>query len=464
MVSARTCLEGQIIECANDLAPGREIAREGRSLVRVAVMTEATEPSSAADAEATRLAVGALFQPFSPVYQQDPARAFYAEAHARAPVAYSPAFFSYLVTGHAEVLQVLRDPLLYSSARILEPIVPFPAELLAELQRRTTFPLPPGLFNNDPPDHTRARLLFSRAFTPAKVAALEPQIRRFAEELAAGLRAGPQAIELMHDFAFKLPMRVISALVGVPYEDMDQLKAWQGDWFKLYDPALDLAAKLAAAAGFVAYQTYYAALIERRRAQPTDDLISALVRAREGHDAFTNDEIISHLIVLLFAGYETAASLTGSALFALLAEPRLWARVGDDAALLQAVIEESLRMHAPVQMEPRHTTAPTRLGGIEIPAGSPVFTFFGAANYDPRVFAEPLRFDLARANGTRHLGFGWGVHSCLGASLARLELRVGLQTLRAALPELRLADPEAPRAYLPSLFFRTPVAVSALRG
>ncbi len=427
-------------------------------------MTEVHEHTSAAEAEATRLAVGALFQPFSPVYQEDPARAFYAEAHARAPVAYSQAFYSYLVTGHAEVTQVLRDPLLFSSARILEPIVPFPAELVAELQRRTTFPLPPGLFNNDPPDHTRARSLFSKAFTPGKVAGMEPQIRGFAEELAAGLRAGPEAIELMHDFAYKLPMKVISALVGVPYEDMDQLKAWQDDWFKLYDPALDLASKLKAAGGFIAYQGYYAELIERRRAAPADDLISALVRAREGTDAFTNDEIISHLVVLLFAGYETAASLTGSALFSLLAEPSLWARVGDDAALLQAVIEESLRMHAPVQMEPRHTTGPATVGGVEIPPGSAVLTFFGAANYDPQVFADPLRFDLTRANGTRHLGFGWGVHSCLGASLARLELRVGLTALRAALPGLRLVDPSAPRVYLPSMFFRTPAAVPALRG
>ncbi len=427
-------------------------------------MTEVSEPSSAAETEATRVSVGALFQPFSPVYQLDPARAFYAEAHARAPVAYSAAFFSYLVTGHAEVLQVLRDPQLFSSARILEPVVPFQPELIAELQRRGTFPLPPGLFNNDPPDHTRARALFSKAFTPAKVAALEPQIRGFAGELAAGLCAGPEAIELMHDFAYKLPMRVISALVGVPFEDMERLKSWQDDWFKLYDPTVSLAAKITAAGGFMDYQAYYAALIEQRRAQPADDLISALVRAREGTDAFTNDEIISHLVVLLFAGYETAASLMGSTLWSLLAEPSLWARVGGDATLLQAVIEESLRMHAPVQMEPRHTTGPATVGGVEIPPGSAVLTFFGAANYDARVFPDPLRFDLERPNGTRHLGFGWGVHSCLGASLARLELRAGLQALRAALPELRLADPAAPRAYLPSMFFRTPAAVPALRG
>ncbi len=421
------------------------------------------DASAAAPSEADRLAVGALFQPFSPAYQDDPARAFYLEAHARAPVAYSPTFFGHLVVGHAEVGQVLRDGVLFSSAKILDPVVPFPPELLASLERGV-FPLPPALFNNDPPNHTRARALFSKAFTPAKVAGLEPRIRSFAGQLTQELAAsGTTTAELMHDFAFKLPMRVISELVGVPYEDMAQLKSWQDDWFKLYDPALDLPAKLKAADGFVAYADYYRALLERRRAAPADDLISALLRARDGEDAFTSEEVISHLVILLFAGYETAASLFGSLLFELLGAPDLWQRVGDDTALLQAAIEETLRMHAPVQMEPRHTTAATVLGGVDIPAGSTVYTFFGGANYDPRVFPDPLRFDLNRPNGARHLGFGWGVHACLGASLARLELRVGIQALRAAFPGLRLAE-GATRSYAPSLFFRTPIAVPVVLG
>jgi cytochrome P450 len=440
---------------------GREIAGAPASLVPLEMMTDDARALRSPDAaEAERLAVGDLFQPFSPAYQEDPARSFYVEAHRRAPVAYSAPLGAYLVTSHAEVSAVLREPQVFSSARILEPMVPFAPEVL-EVFKRGVYPLPPALFNNDPPAHTRARLLFSKAFTPAKVAALEPQIRGFAAELAAGLAAGPDEVELMHGFAYKLPMRVISALVGVPYEDMEQLKRWQDDWFRVYQPDLDLPARIAAAEGFVAYQKYYEALIERRRASPTDDLISALLRAREGEDAFSTGEVISHLIVLLFAGYETAASLTGTALFELLGDRSLWARVGDDPALLQAVIEESLRMHAPVQMEPRHTTRAATVGGVEIPAGAAVFTFFGAANYDPRVFPDPLRFDLSRPNGARHLGFGWGVHSCLGASLARLELRVGLQALRAAFPQLRLAE-GARRSYLPSLFFRTPAAVPAL--
>lgn len=436
------------------------IARGPATLVPLEEMTDAREPTSTAPAEAERLAVGGLFQPFSPVYQEDPARSFYVEAHARAPVAYSQAFFAHLVTSHAEVMQVLRDPVLFSSARLLEPMVPFAPELLERLQRGT-FPLPPGLFNNDPPSHTRARLLFSKAFTPASVAVLEPQIRRFAKELADELAAGPEAVELMRDFTYKLPMKVISALVGVPYEDMAQLKLWQDDWFKLYDPTVDAAGKLVAADGFVAYQRYYADLIARRRAQPADDLISAMLRVREGEDVFTTEEMISHLVVLLFAGYETSASLMGSLLFELLGHDDLWRRVGEDTPLLQAATEETLRMHASVQMEPRHATRPAVVGGVEIPAGGTVMTFFGAANYDPKIFPDPLRFDVSRPNGTRHIGFGWGIHSCLGASLARLEVRVGMQALRAAFPQLRLAD-GARRSYLPSLFFRVPTAVPAL--
>ena len=424
-------------------------------------MSEASDKPARSD-HAERLAIGALFEPFSPEYQRDPARAFYLPAHTRAPVAYNPTYFAYLVTGHAEVTQVLREPVLFSSAKILEPVVPFAPELLAALERGV-FPLPPALFNSDPPDHTRARSLFSKAFTPAKVAGLEPQIRRFAGELAGELAAGPAAFELMHDFAFKLPMRVISALVGVPYEDMPQLKAWQDDWFRLYDPAIPTATKLQAAAGFVAYADYYRDLIARRRKAPQDDLISALLRAREGEHAFTDEEVISHLVILLFAGYETTASLLGSLVFALLEQPARWDAVGREPAALQAAIEETLRMHAPVQMEPRHATADAVIGGVDIAAGSTVFTFFGAANHDASVFPDPLNFDLTRPNGARHYGFGWGVHSCLGASLARLELRVSLQTLRAAFPALRLAE-GATRSYLPSLFFRTPAAVPVVRS
>lgn len=403
-------------------------------------------------------AVAELFQPFSPAYIASPARAFYLRAHAEAPVAYSEAFSAWLVTGHAEVTQVLRDAVLFSSARNLDPVVPLAPEVVAEV-RRGIDPLPPSLFNNDPPAHTRARALFSRAFTPARVAALEPAIRAAAEELTGGLARRGGSAELMQELAFPLPMRVSAALIGIPFEDAPRIKAWQDGWFRTFDPAVSLAEKIQGARGFVDCQRYYADLIERRRAEPADDLLTALIRARgEDEQPFTPEEMFVHVFILFFASYETVASLTGSTLFRLLADPALWAAVGEDPALLTAAVEETLRLDAPVQMEPRHTTAKAVVGGVEIPAGERLFVFFGAGNHDARVYPDPLRFDLARPTPSRHLGFGWGVHTCIGATLARAEVKAALQALRAAFPRMRLAEGARPN-HIPSLFFRTPAAV-----
>ena len=412
-------------------------------------------------AEGERRAVGELFQPFSPAYVEDPVRAFYLPAHARAPVAYSEAFSAWLITGHAEVTQVLRDPVVFSSARNLDLAVPPPPEVMEEVLRGI-FPLPPALFNNDPPGHTRARALFSRAFTPARVAALEPTLRAAAADLTRALagRGGPA--ELMQGMAYPLPMRISAALIGVPFEDAPRLKASQDDWFKLMDPGVSVEQKIAAARGYVVYQRYLVDLIERRRAAPGDDLVSALVRARhEDEQPLSVEEMVSHLVILFFASYETVASLTGSTLLRLLEDPALWAAIGEDPALLAAAIEETLRLDAPVQMEPRCTTAPAALGGAQIPADAKLFVFFGAANHDAKVYPDPLGFDLARPSPHRHLGFGVGVHTCIGASLARAEVKIAVQSLRAAFPRMRLAE-GARRSYLPSLLFRTPAAVPVI--
>lgn len=416
------------------------------------------EPAaSSADA---RRAVAALFQPFSPAYVEDPARAFYLPAHAQAPVAYCEAFDAWLVVGHAEVTQVLREPNLFSSTKNLEPSGPIPEAAMEEL-RQGIFPLPPALFNNDPPAHTRARALFSKAFTPARIAALEPAMRAVSEELVRALPRTGGIADLMHDLAFPFPMRISAALVGIPAEDIFQLKAWQDGWFQLYSPEPDVEAKTAAAHGFVLYQRYLADLIEQRRAEPADDLLTALIQARvEGEQPLSVEEIVSHLIVLFFAGYETTASLIGSLTLRLLERPGLWEAVGQDPGLLAAAIEETLRLDAPVQMEPRHTTADAVVGGVQIPAGARVYVFFGGASYDPKVFPDPLRFDLARERSpqARHLAFGWGIHTCIGGPLARTEARIAVEGLRAAYPRLRLAEGARP-SYTPSLMFRTPAAV-----
>ncbi|WP_437971939.1 cytochrome P450 [Sorangium sp. So ce260] len=410
--------------------------------------------------------VGALFQPFSPGYADNPALAFYQAAHREAPVAYSEAFSAYLVVGHAELTQVLREPVGFSSAHILDLPPDLPPEVTAEL-KRGIYQMPPALFNNDPPGHTRARALFSKAFTTARVASLEPTIARAAEALVRAMDTGRGPVDLMQALAFPLPLQIIAALVGIPLEDAPLLRACQDERMRLYDPALDTARKVEAARRSVDYERYLADLIERRRAEPADDLITALIGARlDGEAPLSVEEMISHLIVLFFAGYETVASLIGSLVLRLLEAPALWDAIGSDTALLQAAMEEALRIDAPVQMEPRRATAPAVVGGVEIPAGATAFAFFGAANHDPAVFPDPQRFDVSRPVGgprARHLGFGWGVHTCIGAALARIEVRCAVQALRAAFPGLRLAAAARP-SYAPSLFFRKPTAVPVTLG
>ncbi|WP_433937209.1 cytochrome P450 [Sorangium cellulosum] len=404
--------------------------------------------------------VGALFEPFSPAYANNPAGAFYEAAHREAPVAYSDALSAYLVTGHAEVAQVLRDPVVFSSAHILDLPPDLPEEVKAEL-RRGVYEMPPALFNNDPPGHTRARALFSRAFTPARVASLEPTIAATADALVRAMDPGGGPVDVMQALAFPLPLQIIAALVGIPIDDAPLLRACQDERFKLYEPGVDTARMVEAARRFVSYERYLADLIDRRRADPADDLITALLRARvDGEAPLSVEEMISHIIILFFAGYETVASLVGSVVLRLLEAPGLWDAIGSDAALLQAAIEETLRIDAPVQMEPRRAKAPAVVGGVEIPAGATAFAFFGAANHDPAVFPDPQRFDVGRPVDPRrrHLGFGWGVHTCIGAPLARIEVRCAVQALRAAFPGLRLAGAARP-SYAPSLFFRKPTAV-----
>lgn len=428
-------------------------------------MVEDNAPQEPPIAESLRR-VGALFEPFSPSYADNPALAFYQAAHREAPIAYSEAFSAYLVVGHAEVTQVLREPVGFSSAHILDLPPDLPPEVIAELQRGI-YQMPPALFNNDPPGHTRARALFSRAFTPARVASLEPTITRAAEALVRAMAPGGGPVDLMQALAFPLPLQIITALVGIPHEDAPLLRACQDERFKLYEPALDTARKVEAARRFVAYERYLADLIERRRAEPADDLITALIGARvDGEAPLSVEEMISHLIVLFFAGYETVASLIGSLVLRLLEAPALWDAVGSDTALLQAAMEETLRIDAPVQMEPRRAKAPAVVGGVEIPAGATAFAFFGAANHDPAVFPDPQRFDVNRnvaGPRARHIGFGWGVHTCIGASLARVEVMCAVQALRAAFPGLRLATAARP-SYAPSLFFRKPTAVPVTLG
>lgn len=396
--------------------------------------------------------LGTTYNPFAPPQRDDP-YPFYAQARHDEPVCHVPYLNLWLVTRHEDALTVLRDPTRFSSADFLKPMIPWPPEIAKILD--SGYPEAPGLVNNDPPAHDRIRALFSAAFSPRRVAEMEPDIRALAHELVDQF-ADQGQVDLVHHFSDPLPMMVIGDLLGIPRSDIRMLKGWCDDRMLLYAPEIPLEQKLIYAEHYMAFQRYCEAMIEHRRSHPCDDLTTALVNARiDGMTPLTNAEIIVNMLILFFAGHETTSSLIAQMIYLLLTNPEQWQALQADRSLIPAVIEESLRIASPVQGEPRTATEPVELGGAQVPAGSRLHVMYAAANHDPAVFPDPEQFDIRRDNLRRHVAFGWGVHFCLGAALARLESRIALETLLDRLPNLRI-DPDYTPEFVPSFFLRNP--------
>ncbi|MEV6591609.1 cytochrome P450 family protein [Streptomyces acidicola] len=297
------------------------------------------------------------------------------------------------------------------------------------------------LLNIDPPDHTRLRRLVSKAFTPRRVVEFAPRV----QELADGLidRFAPQGeADLIHDFAFPLPIYAICDLLGVPREDQDDFRDWAGMMIRHGGgPRGGVARSVKKIRG------YLAELIHRKRSHLGDDLISDLIRASDHGEHLTENEAAAMCFVLLFAGFETTINLIGNGMYALLRNPEQRALLQrsierGETGLLDTGIEELLRYDGPVELATwRFATEPLTIGGQAIATGDPVLVVLAAADRDPARFAEPDRLDLSRRDN-QHLGYGHGIHYCLGAPLARLEGRTAIETLLRRLPDLRLAaDP-----------------------
>ena len=293
------------------------------------------------------------------------------------------------------------------------------------------------MLNVDPPDHTRLRRLVSRAFTPGRVAALEPAIRAIARRLLDGLAtAGPDAaVDLVEGYAYPLPFGVIGELLGIPAADRPRLHAWFGvlltGWAGDPPPAA-----VQASDGIVAY---LGKLVQAKRRRPAGDLVSVLVTAADG-DALTTQELLSSLFQLVVAGHDTTASLIGNGVVALLDHPGQLAALRADPGRLPAAVEELIRFTAPVPHATfRVTSEPVTIGGVPIPAHEQVLVCLGSANRDPGRFPAPDVLDIGRRDAGANLGLGHGPHYCLGASLARLEARVAFEELLGRHPGLRLA-------------------------
>ena len=293
----------------------------------------------------------------------------------------------------------------------------------------------------DPPDHTRLRSLVNKAFTPRRAEALAPAVTSILDELLEPLlRRG--RMELMSQLAYPLPARIICELLGVPPDD----QAFIVDRAPAMAIALD-PGPMRTAAGVEAAERaaedlggYLTDLIEQRRRHPGDDLLSALLGAEEEGDRLTHEELLATALLLLVAGHETTANLIGNGILALLRHPAELARLRDDPELDRNAVEELMRYDGPIHITQRVTTGAIELPDATIPKGRIVILCLAAANRDPLAFPRPNRLDLTRPQ-PNHVGFGGGIHFCLGAALARVEARIVIPELVRRLPGLRLAGP-----------------------
>jgi cytochrome P450 len=373
-----------------------------------------------------------------------------------APVVHNPLFDLWFVTGHDEVVAVLKDPARFSSADILKPQHALSPEIAAVLEGADPGVYP--LLSCDPPLHTRVRNLVARAFRPPRIAALEPRIRAIAEGLVEGFAAAGE-VDVIERFAYPLPMRLTSEMFAIPAADVDRIKAFCDDETLFMMAPLEAEHRLQCARSVAAYRRYLRALVDERRASPGDDLVSELLAARiDGETPLTTEEIVGVLCVLIFAGHETATNMIGNTLRILLQRPGTWQTLREDPGLIPGALEEALRFDPPVQGMTRTVTEETELGGVRLPKGARVLLHFGAANRDPACAEDPARFDLQRSPQPTHLAFGRGGHFCVGALLARLEGRIALEVLTQKLPNARLTSDEPP-PYAPNFVHRGPKAL-----
>nr|WP_208818071.1 cytochrome P450 [Micromonospora terminaliae] len=348
-----------------------------------------------------------------------------------------PAF--HLVTGYAEADAILRDARFgVMDDDLRDQILPGWREspAVASISR--------SMLRTNPPDHSRMRRLAAGAFTPRRIAALRDVVEAQADELIdrmlARARAG-EPVDFMAEFAYPLPVAVICALLGVPAADRPLFRRWATDLTGVLEPEISPDELALADRGATELRDYFTELVAARRRAPADDLTTALVQAHDTDgDRLSGDELLSNLVVLLVAGFETTTNLLGNGLVVLLDHPAAAATLRDQPEFAPGYVEELLRYDSPVQLTSRMSTEPTRYGGVDLPAGSWLIVLLGAANRDPGRYPEPARFDPWRPQ-VHPLSFGAGPHYCLGAGLARLEAQVAFPLLLRRLPGLALAGP-----------------------
>ncbi|MET9912093.1 cytochrome P450 [Streptomyces sp. NPDC006476] len=379
----------------------------------------------------------AAFDPWDPTFVADPYPA-YAELRAKGRVRYFEPTNQWLVPHHADVSALLRERRLGRTylhrfdhedfGRTPPPPEHEPFHTLNDH----------GMLDLEPPDHTRIRRLVSKAFTPRTVEQLKPYVSELAGDLVERLveKGGG---DLLTDVAEPLPVAVIAQMLGIPEADRAPLRPWSADICGMYElnPSEETARRAVQAS--VEFSDYLRELIAERREQPGDDLISGLIAAHDEGDRLTEQEMISTAVLLLNAGHEATVNATVNGWYALFRNPAQLAALRADHSLIPSAIEELMRYDTPLQLFERWVLDDIEIDGTTIPRGAEIAMLFGSANHDPEVFRDPERLDLTRTENP-HISFSAGIHYCIGAPLARIELAASMTALLEKAPALSLAQ------------------------
>jgi cytochrome P450 len=355
------------------------------------------------------------------------------------PIHWNPSVKGWVVTRYADISTVLKDPR-FSVAK-LQPFLNHVGPSARSKIESVSAVLADWMVFNDPPQHGRLRKALARYFLPQEIVRLRPMILQRVEELIDGFR-GHDRVDFIESFAFPLPARVISELFGVPRDRVGDLGRWSEslkDFVALARATPDKYDR--ARAAVIEMGAFFRETLRGHRRNPRDDLTGRLLEAGAGREGLSEDEMVATLVLLLFAGHETTASLLANGLYWLLRSPASIEALRSSPSLIPGAVEEMLRYEGPAQTVTRIAAEDVRLADVNIRRGERVFLALNSAARDPAVFHEPDSFKVDRTNN-RHIAFGHGIHVCLGAPLARLEAQIAFDRLLSRLSSIRLETPQ----------------------
>ena len=401
---------------------------------------------------------------FRPEVVDDP-HPLLAQLRREDPVHWSERHRAWILTRYDDVLDGFRDPRF--SAERIKPALQYWDDEDAESISPVADVLANWMVFKDPPDHPRLRRLVSTAFRPRAIARLEPEIAaavdRLLDDLATKAVEG-EPVNITAAFAGPLPAIVIAHMLGVPDDDRDQFRSWSDDLTDLVFGATEVPDRRERGQKALrSLADYFGALIDTARSEPADNVLGSLIQSHDEGDSLTTDELISTCTLLLFGGHETTTALITNGLAAALSRTGELPALMSDAGTAPAAVEELLRFEGPAKMEVRHAADTVELRGRRIEPGQRVFLSVIAGNRDPEHFDQPDRLDLRRSPNP-HLGFGFGAHFCLGATLARTECRIAMEGLTRRFPEMTMAVPYESLAWRPTLISRSLVSLPVHLG